>query len=119
MNPIPIIMNLTGLGKIASIFAMIAFVLLTIGIGKCAYDNNIIKIHEAEVQVDVIDTTSEASAAADAEAEKYEAEFGKRQTQDKEDIDNAKVNGNSPFDSWNAPDKRVQQPASADRKATD
>ena len=123
MNPIPIIMNLTGLGKIASTFALVAFLLLTIGIGKCAYDNNVIKEYEAGVQVDVIDATSEASAAADAEAEKYEAEFGKRQTQDRKEIENAKVTGKSPFDSWNVDrdlvSGRVQQPASANRKAAD
>lgn len=116
MNPIPIIMNLTGLSKVGSTVALILFLFAVLGMAKCSYDNSVITEYEAEVQADVVDTTSEASAAADAEAAKYETEFGKRQTQDKKEIDDAKVTGSSPFDSWNAQPKRVQQPASADRK---
>lgn len=84
------------------------------------HDKDVIAKHETEVQADVVDATSEAGAAADAEAAKYETEFGKRQTQDKKDIDDAKVSGSSPFDSWNVDRPAVSggvQPARADRKA--
>lgn len=98
MNPIPIIMNLTGLGKVGSTVALIALLLAVSGIAKCSYDASVIADHEAEVKADVIDATSEASTEADAAAVKYDAEFGKRQAQDKKDIDNAKNDQSSPFD---------------------
>ena len=81
------------------------------------HDKGIIADHEETVQADVIDATSEASAEADAAAAEYESGFGKRQDQNRKEIDNAKLDGSSPFDSWNADAKRVPPAAGADRKA--
>lgn len=86
------------LSDLLAIAALVAAVVGGWSLWLHFHDKGVIADHEAEVKADVIDATSEASAEADAAAAKYEAEFGKRQTQDKKDIDNAKNDQSSPFD---------------------
>lgn len=98
MNPISLIMQFTGLGKLASTLALIVALFGLLAVGKCAYDGSIIDRYEDGVKADVIDATSEASEEADAEQAKYDAEFGKRQDKDRKDIEDAKRSQISPFD---------------------
>ncbi len=80
------------------------------------HNSRVIAEYESGVTAEIIDATSEASAEADEAAAAYEAEFGMRQDKDRKDIENAKVNGSSPFDSWNE-FGGVQPPKRADSEA--
>jgi F0F1-type ATP synthase membrane subunit b/b' len=99
----PLILRLLGgrfewLADIIAIAALIGAVWGLWSVGLHFHDRGLINRHEAVIKTEIIEVTSEASADADAEAAKYEKQFEQQQTQSKKEIEDAKRDNRSPFD---------------------
>lgn len=118
----PLILRLIGgrfkwLADIIAVATLIIAALSALAIWLHFHDKGVIADHESVIRTEIIKIESEASAVADEEESKAAVEFGERQEKNRKEIDSAKLDGSSPFDSWNAPD-RVQRSTSTDSKAT-
>ena len=66
MNPIALLMRVTGLSKVAVIGGLVTALILALGLAKCAYDRSIIANHEANQDA--------ANTKADRKADSKSAE---------------------------------------------